>query len=200
MTTIVLPNINRWSNATWTFMTGDSVMETLGDEEIIIKSTKKRFMMSLSLKGLTPEEERLWGTALMQLCSLENTFEAIPPEFVAPHSGYAGPNPLVAGSSQIGFAVNADGATPSTLIVKQGDYFPLAGRLRRATQDASSNGLGQVTLNFFPSLQKSPADNEEIKIDNPVGTFRLEQPISTTHLREVLAGNRQIAAIEVTAP
>lgn len=89
----------------------------------------------------------------------------------------AGGTILVKGASQTGNNLIVDGMTPSTTIAKAGDYFQLgtgtSARLYMFTQDLVSDGSGDGTAVFEPDLRSSPADNTQLDITAPVGTFRL---------------------------
>tara|TARA_R110002072_G_scaffold100778_1_gene221999 strand:- start:476 stop:1075 length:600 start_codon:yes stop_codon:yes gene_type:complete len=196
MTLIVLPSTGRWSEADMQFITGDTPLELMNGAEQIISSTNKKWAFSFKLIGLYGVEVRAWRSALTQLCDLGNTFQAPPPDFDGPGSGYAGPNPLVAGSSQLGLSVNVDGGSLSTQILANGDYFTINGELKVATADVTTDGTGAATIPFYPALRSSPLDNAEVFIDAPFSTFRLMQPMSREHFNAVLHGSRSVEAVE----
>jgi hypothetical protein len=86
--------------------------------------------------------------------------------------------PLVNGASQSGGELVIDGATPDvTGWLKAGDYIQLGSagtsRLHKVLQDVNSDGSGNVTLDIWPHLRSSPADNATVIISNPKGIFRL---------------------------
>lgn len=91
--------------------------------------------------------------------------------------GAGGGTPLVNGASQTGNTMTIDGLPNTTTnVYRKGDYFQLgtgtAARLYMITQDISSNGSGQATLQFVPALRVSPADNQAITFTGAKGLFR----------------------------
>jgi len=87
-------------------------------------------------------------------------------------------SPLVNGADQTGATLAIDGVQASKAAVfKAGDYFQLgsgsSARLHMVTADATSNGSGEATLDIWPPLRASPADNAGLTIASPKGVFRL---------------------------
>jgi len=78
--------------------------------------------------------------------------------------GSAGGTPLVKGGSQVGSAVTTDGWTPTTTPLKAGDWIQFDGDLKvyMVTDDATADGSGNATVNIFPALRITPADNAAI--------------------------------------
>ena len=197
MAIITLPNLNRWSTARWGVVTGDTVLETMNGIEQIVKGPPPKRPYQITLIGLNATERRLWGLALEQLTSLENTFQAPPPDFEGPASGYSGANPLVLGSSQLGTSVDVDGATNSTEILKAGDWFVINAEIKRSTADVTTSGTGTATIPFTPAFRTSPLDNEPVIIDAPTVDLRFINPSIVMDLDSVLNGSLSINAIEV---
>lgn len=113
---------------------------------------------------------------------------------------YSGPNPLVKGGSQTGVTINCDGVTPSTTILRVGEYFStIDNELKMQTGvDAVSDVSGNVTFTFAPMLRSSPADNSTIELQNPKTRFMLEEPqIGWRHGLQNYSQMKQILAIEV---
>jgi len=97
--------------------------------------------------------------------------------------GVATGTPLVKGGGQSGYSLITDGWTNSiTGILKAGDWFQLGtgatARLYKLTADASSNGSGEATLNFWPMLRSSPSDNAALTVTNAQGVFMLGSEVS----------------------
>lgn len=87
-------------------------------------------------------------------------------------------NIVVNGSSQTGRKLIIDGFSPNMAnVLKEGDYFQLGTgsntRLYKILNDVNSNASGATTLDIFPALRSSPADNEALILENPKGLFRL---------------------------
>lgn len=86
--------------------------------------------------------------------------------------------PLVNGASQTGDELITDGWTTSTTgILKAGDWIQLGSgsstRLHKVLDDVDSDGSGNATINIFPNLRSSPADNAVITVSNTQGLWRL---------------------------
>lgn len=82
--------------------------------------------------------------------------------------------PLVKGASQTGFSIITDGWTINqTGCLKSGDYIQIGSYLYIITKDADSDAGGNSTLDIWPRLRTSPADNEGIITTNTKGIFRL---------------------------
>ena len=86
--------------------------------------------------------------------------------------------PLVNGASQTGDELITDGWTPSTTgILKAGDWIQLGSgsstRLYKVLDDVDSDISGNATLNIFPNLRSSPADDSAIAVANTQGLWRL---------------------------
>jgi hypothetical protein len=86
--------------------------------------------------------------------------------------------PLVKGASQTGGALLFDGAgTGVTNYLRAGDWLQLGTgatvQLHKVLADASSNGSGEVTVDIWPDLRTSPADNAPITVLAAKGLFAL---------------------------
>jgi hypothetical protein len=95
--------------------------------------------------------------------------------------GVATGTPLVNGANQAGKVLITDGWTISqTGILKAWDFIQLGSgstsRLHGVLQDADSDGGGNATLDIWPRLRESPADNSAIVVASPKGVFRLAAP------------------------
>jgi hypothetical protein len=92
--------------------------------------------------------------------------------------GVGGGTPLVNGASQTGTSLVVDAAPLSTTDwLKKGDYFQLGtgvdAQLYMLVDDVTSDGSGNATLTFEPSLRSSPSDNDAVTITSPKGLFSL---------------------------
>jgi len=92
--------------------------------------------------------------------------------------GVATGTPLVNGANQVGKELVTDGWTISvTGILKAGDFIQrgsgVTSRLHVVLQDVNSDGSGNATLDIWPRIRESPADNSAIVVASPKGVFRL---------------------------
>jgi hypothetical protein len=145
----------------WTFQT--QVQEHQG----------QLWMLEASVAPCKREQAEPWVAFLESLKGPVGTFLIGDPLARVPR-GVAGGTPLVKGAGQTGEALETDGWTPSTTgILKAGDYIQVGQRLYKLKQDANSDGSGNSTLEIYPRLRESPADNAAIVTNAPVGLFRL---------------------------
>lgn len=102
------------------------------------------------------------------------TFTFISPELKTPQGAASG-TPLVNGGSQTGTSIITNGWVVSTLQMKAGDILKFAGstKVYMVTQDASSDGSGNMTINIQPPLLESPANNEALTVTDVPFTMQL---------------------------
>lgn len=141
-----------------------------------------------SLKGSFSEMDdqqisRLWRSFFLQLRGRAGTFKLIIPGTGAPSTGYTGAVGAVNGASQTGLTLVTNGWDNSTLVLQEGDYFTVNDELKILTADATTNGSGEVTLEFEPALRTSPADTAPLTIADPYFIARLENDAPSWNLR-----------------
>lgn len=116
-----------------------------------------------------------WICFLLKLNGEEGTFLLGNPVSKTPR-GTANGNPKVNGSGQQtgvsllntkGWAVNSNG------VLLEGDEFQVGNRLYKVLNDVNSDGSGNATIDIFPGLRESPADNDTLNLYSPKGLFRL---------------------------
>jgi hypothetical protein len=116
-----------------------------------------------------------WLAALGSLMGRRGTFLLGDPDGAAPLGTFSG-TPLVNGAAQSGNSLVTDGWTPS-ITLKAGNYIQLGSgataRLHKLLKDAAVDGAGNATLDLFPRLRESPADNAAIVTSSCLGQFRL---------------------------
>lgn len=108
------------------------------------------------------------------------------PVYDNPKRGAYGGTPLVAGASQTGSSIDLDGCSVSvTNWIRKGDYFSIdvngEHELKMASDDASSDATGAITIPFEPRLRASPLDNAAVFVEDgvlskPNGIFVLGEP------------------------
>lgn len=136
---------------------------------------------SCRLPPMARANAEAWVAALVSLNGREGSFLLGDTANTTPR-GTATGTPLVKGGSQTGRTLITDGWTNGvTGIVKAGDWFQLGSgstaRLYKVVADANSNGSGEATLEIWPALRSSPADNAALTISSPKGRFMLAGPI-----------------------
>jgi hypothetical protein len=94
--------------------------------------------------------------------------------FAENQQGAFGGTPLVFGADQLGDSLAVDGCSNNiTKWIGAGDVFGVNGELKIQSDDADTNGSGEITLDFQPPLRQAPADNAAITTANPTGKFML---------------------------
>ena len=104
---------------------------------------------------------------LQNLGGMAGRFYGYDPSSTVPRGNMSGSSLKVNGASQTGKSLVCDGALPSTTVLLKGDYIEVNSELKIITADATSDGSGNVTLSFAPSLRTSPPDNVDIITTNP---------------------------------
>lgn len=132
---------------------------------------------SLNLPTMQRPEAEAWIAFLLSLNGKEGTF-LMGIAGCDTARGIATGTPLVNGASQSGRSLITDGWTINiTGILKAGDYIQLGTglntHLHKNLTDVNSNGSGQATLDIWPRLRISPADNDPIVVSSPKGLWRL---------------------------
>lgn len=98
--------------------------------------------------------------------------------------------PFVNGGGQTGSALVIDSASPNEpTYLKAGDYIQLGTgsgtTLYKVLQDVSTNELGQATIDIWPNLRSSPADNAAVTVANTKGRFRLKDNVTQWGINEI---------------
>lgn len=129
-----------------------------------VELTGARWSATYTTPPLTRAQRADLQAFLLKLRGGANTFYAYDPDGKTARGTPTG-TPLVNGGSQTGNSLTIDGCTNSvTGWLKAGDYFTVNGELKMIIADVNSNGSGQATLTFEPSLRSSPADNAAITV------------------------------------
>lgn len=113
--------------------------------------------------------------------------------------GSAGGTPVVAGAAQVGKTLVTSGWTPSTTVLKAGDFFGAGGELKMITADAVSDSSGNATLAFGPALRASPASGSVVVTNRPTAVFRLSADTQKWTSQPGKIGSVQIDCIETFA-
>lgn len=177
MATIAVPDELDYSSAEMDHISNVAVnIDRLGGRQVVA-SAGSLWYIKINFPIMEEEEIRSWRAFLMAQAGGIHNFLFGPPGYVGP-SVYSGPQPLVMGAGQTGVTLVCDGVTPSTTILKNGEYFSLPNNELKVQTggDAVSNVSGQVTFTFEPMIRTSPADNAAIEIDAPKAKFALVDP------------------------
>lgn len=140
---------------------------------------------TLSLPLMSRDTAEDWLSWLVALNGMEGTFLMGVAGCSTPR-GAIGGTPLVAGAGQSGNTLQIDGCTPLVMNwLKAGDYIQLGSgldtHLHKNLNNASTDSGGFVTLDLWPRLRASPADNDPVVVSGANGLWRLagnEMPFS----------------------
>lgn len=110
--------------------------------------------------------------------------------------------PRVNGGSQTGNTLIIDGLPVSvTGYLKAGDYIQLGSgstsTLYKVLTQVNSNNLGQATLDIWPALRSSPADNALLIVSSCKGRFRLSNPIQQWEINNISSYGISFDCVEV---
>jgi hypothetical protein len=104
--------------------------------------------------------------------------------------GSSGPDVLVNGGSQTGETLVIDNMNQSvTGILKAGDYLQLSSgsgsRLHKVLANANTDASGSTSVDIWPSLRSSPANNAVVTVVSARGRFRLSQNIQSYEINNI---------------
>lgn len=109
----------------------------------------------------------LWAGSTSEFAGATTTFAG---NGVAPFPG------VVDGGDQLGTTLAATFDQASTLIGSIGDYFQLGLGYHSLTAPATTDGSGDVNLEFEPAMRISPSNGQSIYMVNPTFIARLDEP------------------------
>ena len=133
-----------------------------------------RWTATYSYPPMTHAEAGEFLAFLISLQGSENRFNAWDPlHKLKGNRGTPTGTPLVDGASQTGVTLATDGWSASTNVLKKGDYFVVNNELKMVTADETSDGSGDVTLNFEPALRASPSNNAALTISSCTAVMML---------------------------
>jgi hypothetical protein len=126
------------------------------------------------------------------------TFSYVPPDLAVPRGSPSG-TPLVAVGNQVGQTMSTYGWDNTLTVFKTGDVFKVAGhnKVYMLTADATSDGSGNSTLEFFPPLIESPAGDEAVIFEQVPFTVQITSDTSNYSVRGPFHYSFDIQMIEV---
>ena len=145
----------------------------------VVRRQGQWWSASVTLPAMKRVDAVYWITFLRRLRGMYGTFLMGDPDAATPAGTAASApgTPVVKGASQTGSYLVIDGAPAGSAgYLLSGDYIQLgtgtASRLHQVQEDAASDGSGNVTLNLWPDLRTSPADNAAVVVSSAKGHFR----------------------------
>jgi len=171
---ITLPSTGGERSVRWTMLDAVGVGEspyTFSQE--VFEHAGKRWGIEVQLAPMKRADAEEWVAALASLRGRRGTFE-FADVLGATGRGALSGTPLVKGAGQSGGTILIDGCGVSvTDWVKKGDWIQIGTELHKSLVDASSNGLGEVTLELWPGPRTAPADDAPVTVASCKGIFRL---------------------------
>ena len=147
----------------------------------VVRHSGARWQANINIPAVKRDDAEYWNSFLLRLRGRFGTFLLGDPNAATPRgSASTTPGtPRVQGASQTGNELDIDGLPLSeTGYLKAGDYIQLGSgstsRLYKVLQDVNTDGTGQATLNLWPDLRSSPADNAVVVVSSAKGVFRLD--------------------------
>lgn len=149
----------------------------------------QRWLASVTLPPMKRERAEPWITFLMSLKGRQGYFLLSDPNAYSPQGSVSG-TVLVNGASQFGTTLLVDGISANlSNAFKAGDYIQLgsgaAARLHKILVNASANSSGMATLEIWPDLRESPADNSVVTYLGASGLFRLTDNVTSWNINQI---------------
>lgn len=181
MTTLTMPSSPGFTDCRFGLETNTRRFESPQNRAVQrVALQGSRWTALYTLPPMNRAQAAPWQAFLLALKGGVNTFYGYDPDAKTPRGAYGG-TPLVKGAGQTGSSLLLDGGTPSvTGWGKAGDYIGIGSQMVMLTQDADTDGSGEVTINFEPMLRDSPADNLTITTSNVTCTMALSDDSQST--------------------
>ena len=175
MTTRTFPAIKP-NTMSWALIANSQQFVALSGAIQTAQRPGQRWTVQLEYAALVAADRAVLQAFVVQVLGQADNFTLSPADH-SPRGAFGG-TPRVNGTGQTGNSLSVDGCSASVANwVRAGDFFQVGNELKMATEDASSNSAGQITLSFVPELRAAPAD-ETVLIMGPsaTGVFRFTQP------------------------
>ena len=202
---LTIPSSPTWRTATLKMVFRDGLTRSpFSDVQQAFLWEGGLWQADITLPPMTDVTAGEWMAFFALLRGRSQTFLMGDPARQTPQ-GEAGGTPLVAGASQTGYTLDIDGASlTQTDWLKAGDYIQLGStsttHLHMITEDADTNGSGEVTLSIWPQLRESPANNATVTVSGTVGIWRMAQSVAEFDINDAKHYGISFSAMEaVTA-
>ena len=180
MTTYAIPTTVGFSSVEFGLENNNQVFESpLSNSIQVSELTGARWYATFNLPPMKKDNALEYIGFLQRLQGRVHSFYGYDANHRSPSGTIAGSTLLVNGASQTGTSLVLDGGANSTLVLKAGDFFSVNNELKMVTANATTDGSGDVTVNFVPSLRSSPSNDASITTTNPVCTMKLTGDSST---------------------
>ena len=160
----------------------------------------QRWEAEIELPPMARADAETWVAFLLSMRGREGTFLLGDPVNTTAR-GALGGSPLVNGAGQTGDTLTIDGASASVAgWLKAGDWIQTGSgagsALHKVLLDATTNGAGQVTLDVWPSIRTSPANDSVVVTAAAKGVFRLNTSDTEWRIDEMQHYGLVFAAVE----
>ena len=180
MTTYAIPTTVGFSSVEFGLQNNNQVFESpLSNSIQVSELTGARWYATFNLPPMKKDNALEYIGFLQRLQGRVHSFFGYDANHRSPSGTIAGSTLLVNGADQTGTSLILDGGANSTLVLKAGDFFSVNNELKMVTANATTDGSGDVTVNFVPSLRSSPSNDATITTTNPVCTMKLTGDITT---------------------
>lgn len=161
-------------------------------QQQVVAHPGQRWAASISLPPMKRVDAEYWVAFLLSLKGQIGTFLLGDPNCVtAQGSASTTPGtPLVNGAGQTGDTLIIDGLPVSTTgYLLPGDYIQLGSstttQFYKVLTQVNTSVSGGATLDLWPNLRSSPANNATIIVANTKGRFRLKDNVTQWGINEI---------------
>ena len=169
----------------------------------VVRHAGARWSATITIPPVKRSDSEYWNSFLLRLRGQFGTFLLGDPNAATPRGSAAtvAGTPVVNGASQTGNELAIDGLPTSTAgYLLAGDYIQLGSgstaRLYKVLEDVNTNASGEATLNLWPDLRSSPADDAGVVVSNAKGLFRLATNDATWTINNAGFYSISFAAVE----
>ncbi len=175
MATLTMPNTTTIATFTFGLVSNTQTFTSPLDKTVqTLELTGARWEFEVDLKPMKRPLAAPWVAFLTQLDGRSGRFFGFDPSATSPAGSGGGDSPLVKGASQTGKSLITDAWTLSQSgLLIPGDFFEVNNELKMVTADVDSDGAGDATIAFTPSLRSSPTDDAPLTLIDPKVTMML---------------------------
>lgn len=161
-------------------------------QQQVVAHPGQRWAASVSLPPMKRQDAEYWVAFLLSLKGQLGTFLLGDPNCVdAQGSARTTPGtPRVNGGSQAGDSLVIDGLPINeTAYLLPGDYIQIGTatttQLYKVLTQVNTEPSGGATLDIWPNLRGSPADNAVVSVANTKGRFRLKENVQQWQINNI---------------
>lgn len=127
--------------------------------------------IDIALPPMEYAQSKLWQSFFAKLEGPYGTFEYGLPDWA--NSGSHGSGVVGAGNSARSYSLVCKSFDNSEQVLDEGEVIQVGANLHMVTEDATTDGSGNVTLSVWPPIRTAYAEDTSIDYATPVGTWRL---------------------------